>query len=136
MTKQFTKSIIVKGETPEIYALWADFENFPHFMENIKSVSRTGQGTSRWVMDGPLNTKLEWNAETTRLEENKRIAWRSHEDSQLQTSGQVTFTSLPQNQTEITVTFQYTPPMGAVGEAVARLFADPEGQLEIDLRYF
>lgn len=136
MPEQVSKSIIVKGETPKIYALWADFENFPHFMSNIKSVTRTGERTTHWEMKGPLNTSLEWDAETTRLEENKRIAWRSQEDSQIMTSGQVTFTSLPQNQTEVTVTLQYVPPMGALGEAVAKLFTNPEEQLSEDLRNF
>jgi uncharacterized membrane protein len=136
MTEQFTKSIVVNGQPSTLYALWANFENFPHFMKNIKSVTKTGERTSHWKMEGPLNTTLEWDAETTRLEENKRIAWRSLEDSQLKTSGQVTFTALPQNQTEITVTLQYMPPGGVLGEAVAKLFADPEGQLDEDLRNF
>lgn len=136
MAEQITQNIIVKGETPAIYKLWANFENFPHFMSNIKSITMTGDRTSHWVMEGPMNTTLEWDAETTRLEENKRIAWRSQEGSQLMTSGQVTFTSLPDNQTEITVTLQYVPPMGALGDAVAKMFADPQARLEEDLRKF
>jgi uncharacterized membrane protein len=48
----------------------------------------------------------------------------------------VTFTALPQNDTEITVTLQMVPPHGALGGLVARLFADPEGQLTRDLRQF
>jgi uncharacterized membrane protein len=136
MAEQFTKSIIVKGEVPALYALWADFESFPHFMTNLESVTKTGEGTSHWKMSGPLKTSLEWDAETTRLEENKRIAWRSQEASPFKTSGQVTFTALPQDETEITVTFQYVPPHGALGDIVARLFADPEAQLTSDLRKF
>ena len=136
MSEQFTKSIIVKGDIPRLYALWASFENFPHFMRNLTSVTETGEGTSHWKMVGPLNTTLEWDAETTRMEENKRIAWRSTEESPLRTSGQVTFTALPQNETEITVTLQFVPPHGALGEIVARLFADPEAQLTNDLRQF
>jgi uncharacterized membrane protein len=136
MTEPITKSIIVNGDVSKLYALWADFENFPHFMANIKSVTKTGTGKSHWEMVGPMNTTFEWDAETTRLEDNKRIAWRSIEDSQLKTSGQVTFTALPQNQTEITVTLHYVPPGGTLGDLAARLFADPEGQLTKDLRSF
>ena len=136
MSEQFTKSIIVKGDVPTLYALWANFENFPHFMTNLKSVTETGEGTSHWKMVGPVNTTLEWDAETTRMEEGQRIAWRSREDSPFKTSGQVTFTALPQNETEITVTLQVVPPHGALGEIVARLFADPGAQLTKDLRQF
>jgi uncharacterized membrane protein len=136
MTEQFTKSIIVKGDVSTLYGLWANFENFPHFMTNLKSVTQTGEGTTHWKMVGPMKTTLEWDAETTRMEEGKRIAWRSRENSPFKTSGQVTFTALPQNDTEITVTLQMVPPHGALGGLVARLFADPEGQLTRDLRQF
>lgn len=136
MANQFTKSIIVNGDVSTLYALWADFENFPDFMSHITSVEKTGEHMSHWQMKGPMNTTLEWDAKTTRLEKNKRIAWRSTEDSQMKTSGQVTFTALSQNQTEITVTLQYVPPGNTLGDIVARLFTDPEGQLTEDLRNF
>lgn len=136
MTDPITKNVIVNGDVSTLYNLWANFENFPHFMTYIKSVTKTGDRTSHWEMVGPMNTTFEWDAEITRLEENQRIAWRSTEDSQLKTSGQVTFTALPQNQTEITVTLHYVPPGGVIGDIAARLFSDPEGQLEEDLRNF
>jgi uncharacterized membrane protein len=137
MANQVTKSIIVSGTVDDIYNLWANFENFPYFMKDIKTVKKTGERTSHWTMEGPLHTTLEWNAETTRLEKNKRIAWSSKgDDGDVTTSGQVTFTGLPQNQTEVTVTLQYTPSKGMAGDTVAKLFADLEGRLEEDLRNF
>lgn len=136
MPDQTTKTIIVKGRVDDIYAIWANFENFPHFMKNIKSVKKTGDRTSHWVMEGPLGKTVEWDAETTRLDQNTRIAWNSRAGGDVTTSGQVTFKQLPENQTEVTVTLQYTPPAGALGEAVAKLFKDPEDQLEEDLKNF
>ncbi|MCK6626555.1 MAG: SRPBCC family protein [Anaerolineae bacterium] len=136
MTDRITKSIIVQGDVSDIYQLWANFENFPHFMENIESVTKTGSGLSHWVMKGPLGQKIEWDAETTRMEENKRIGWNSKDNSDLTTSGQVTFNPLPSNQVEVTITLQYQPPAGKLGEAVAHLFDNPERKLEEDLQRF
>ena len=34
-----------------------------------------------WVMKGPLGTDIEWDAETTRMDENERIAWNSKDNS-------------------------------------------------------
>jgi uncharacterized membrane protein len=136
MVNQTTQSIIVKGDVATIYEIWANFENFPHFMENIKSVTKTGERSSHWVMEGPLGFKVEWDAETTRLDKNDRIAWNSRDNGDITTSGQVTFKQLPQGETEVTVTLQYVPPLGIVGEAVARLFDDPEGKLAADLKRF
>ena len=130
-----TTNIIVKAPVSEVYAAWANFENFPNFMKNIKSVKKTGERTSHWVMTGPLGAKIEWDAETTRLEENKRIAWSSTQGD-IKTSGQVTFNALPNNDVEITVMLKYVPPAGLAGEIVAELFSDPESKLTEDLRNF
>jgi uncharacterized membrane protein len=136
MPEQTTRTIIVGGSVDDIYRLWANFENFPQFMKHIKSVTRTGERTSHWVAEGALGKKAEWDAETTRLEKNKRIAWNSKEGSSVKTSGQVTFNELPKGQTEVTVTMQYVAPAGKAGEAVAKLVSDLGGRLEEDLRNF
>jgi len=122
MPEQSTKSIIVGAGAAEVFAAWADFENFPRFMDHLKSVSRTGERTTRWVAHGPLGQDIEWEAETTRFEPDKRIAWRSTEESQIKTSGQVTFNELSPQQTEITVTLQYGGPavQGSRGDAGRR----------------
>lgn len=134
---QVTKSVTVKGDVSKIYNLWANFEHFPHFMKYIKSVTITGPCTSHWVMDGPVGMNVDWNAEMTRLEENKRIAWNSKDNKgMVTTSGQVTFNALPDNATEVTVTLQYVPPAGKVGEIVANWLSDPEKRLTEDLRNF
>lgn len=136
-----TRSIIVHASAEQAYEMWSNFENFPQFMEYLESVRltgndpRTGEQLSHWVMRGPLNTHVQWDARTTRMEPNKRIAWNSTEGD-IETSGQVTFNALPDEQTEITVTMLYVPPAGLAGQAVAQLFGDPEGKLEQGLRNF
>lgn len=136
MPDQVTKSIIVKADLSDVYTIWANFENFPHFMKYIKSVTRTGDRTSHWVMEGPLGKDIAWDAETTRLEENKRIGWNSRDGGDIKTSGQVTFNALPNGETEVTVVLQYVPPAGIVGKTVAKIFNDPEEQLTEDLKNF
>lgn len=139
MPDQITKSIIVKGDASDIFALWADFSNFPNFMKYIKSVIRTGDLTSRWQMEGPLGKDVEWEAEMTTFEPNKRIGWNTkgrNGDGDVTTSGQVTFAELPNNQTEVTVMMQYTPPAGVLGEVVAKIFSNPENRVMEDLQNF
>lgn len=129
------KNIIVKAPMQDIYQAWANFENFPHFMQHIRSVTKIDERRSHWVMDGPLHSRFEWDAETTRLEENKRIAWSST-GGDIKTSGQVTFNALPSNEVEVTVMLRYIPPAGIAGDLFATLFTDPEGKLAEDLRNF
>lgn len=136
MPNQTTQSIIVSAPLGQVYQIWANFENFPSFMEHVKSVTKIGDRLSHWVVDGPLGAKVEWDAETTTLEENTRVAWNSRAGSPVTTSGQVTFKELGTNQTEITVTLQYEPPAGVVGDVVAKLFSNPETMLADDLKRF
>jgi len=105
-------------------------------MHDIKSVTMLDARTSHWVMQGPLGADVEWDAETTRQEENQRLAWNSKDNSAVKTSGQVTFQALGVNETEITVTLRYDPPAGAAGQAVASLFANPEKRVREDLEQF
>lgn len=135
MNEEVTKSIIVKGDISEIYNLWADFENFPKFMKPIKSIKKTGDRTSHWVVEVD-GQNIEWDAETTTLEKDKRIAWNSTEGD-VKTSGQVTFTKLPRQETQVTVTLKYVLHNGgARKQAIARLIHDPEDQLQASLRRF
>ncbi len=138
MTEQVTRTIIVKADTKKAFQAWANFENFPRFMEHVKSVRMTGPKTSHWEVEGPLGKTVEWNAETTTIDDNKRIGWstKDNEGSDVTTSGQVTFNSLPHGETEVTVTLQYKPQAGAAGNLVAKLLANPEKQLEEDLQNF
>jgi uncharacterized membrane protein len=130
------KTIIVHAPVSEVYQFWTQFDRFPEFMSNLKEVTKTGANTSHWVASGPLGTSVEWDAETTMLEPNKRIAWNSRDNGDITTSGQVTFTELGNDQTEIHVVLKYDPPAGVVGDIVAKIFSDPQRQLDQDLERF
>jgi uncharacterized membrane protein len=138
MTEQVTRTIIVKADAEKAFQAWSNFENFPRFMEHVKSVRMTGPKTSHWEVEGPLGKTIEWNAETTTLDTNKRIGWstKDNQDSDVTTSGQVSFNSLPHGETEVTVILQYKPQAGVAGNLVAKLLSNPEKQLEEDLQNF
>jgi uncharacterized membrane protein len=136
MAEQATKSIIVGAGVGEVFEAWSNFENFPHFMKNIKSVEKRPDGSTHWVMHGPLGKNVEWDAETTMFEPNKRIAWHSREGSTIKTSGQVTFVELGTGQTQVNLTIQWVVPATKGGETLAGLIADPEKRVEQDLYNF
>ena len=130
-----TKSIIVNAPVEQVFSFWRNFENFPRFMENIESIQVTGENMTHWKSRGPLGTSVEWDAKTTSVQENKKIAWQSTEGT-IETHGAVTFEEAGPGQTKVTVGLEYQPPAGVLGEAVAKMFSDPEDQLEEDLGRF
>ena len=104
-------------------------------MENIVSVERYDDTTSHWVVKGPLDREIEWVAETTLLEPNQRIAWKAAGDT-VKTSGQATFTALPNDATQITLTVHYVPTGGIAGKLTARVFGNVEERIVADLGNF
>lgn len=134
MANHTTRTVLVKGDAADVYAAWADLERFPTFLKHVKSVTRTGENTSHWVAQGPMGIDVEWDAETTRMEPGKRIAWHSTHGSDVRTSGQVTFNQLPNDLTEVTVTFQHATDSlkGMAGQLLLGL----DGILEEALRQF
>lgn len=129
------KTIVVNAPLSQVFTYWKNFENFPRFMENIESIQAIGPDETRWTAKGPLGTAVEWDAKTTHVEQDKKIAWEST-GGQIETHGAVTFKELDDSRTEVTVGLEYSPVGGALGEAVAKLFSDPEGKLEEDLDRF
>ncbi len=131
------KTIIVDAPAADVYGRWLQFDRFPDFMDNVKSVSKMGSDRiSHWVVKGPLGTSVEFDSELTTDEPGKRIAWNSRDNGDITTSGQVSFNELGNNQTEIYVILKYEPPAGVAGDIVAKLFSDPQRQLEEDLERF
>jgi len=133
------RTAITVNQSPEkVYAQWRDFERLPTFMYHLESVQTTGDGRSHWVAKGPVGTTVEWDAEITEDVPGKSIAWRSLDGASVENSGSVRFLPAPGGRgTEVYVQLQYSPPAGAVGKVVAKLFGEePNQQLSDDLRRF
>lgn len=135
MTVQLTESVIIKGNPDEIFNLWSDLEMLPSIIDDIKEVRQLDEMVSHWVVKGPLGKELQWTAEITRFDVDRRIAWRTIEGD-IKTSGQVTFKDLPDEETEVTVTMQYVPPAGKLGDMVSKLLENPRDKVNEGLRDF
>jgi uncharacterized membrane protein len=132
------KSVFINRSPEELYQFWRDFQNLPRFMMHLENVVVTGDRTSHWVATAPAGMNVEWEAEITEDRPNELIAWRSLEGADVDNSGWVRFERAPGNRgTVITVQIEYTPPAGAIGAGVAKLFfEEPQQQLDDDLRRF
>lgn len=134
------KSIRVNAPPETVYRFWRNFENFPQFMEHVESVQPVGGNDrlSHWKIKGPFGKSVEFDAELTSDEPGRQIGWNSRggERDSMETSGVVTFTEVG-GATEVHVLMQwFDPPGGAAGEAISRMFQNPEKMLEEDLQRF
>lgn len=125
------KSINIDAAVEEVYRFWSDFTNFPRFMTVVREVTLKGDGRSHWVIEGPAGVPVGWDAITTRAYPNELLAWKSLPGSTIQNAGRVQFHPNEKGGTRIDIDFSYSPPMGALGHALASLLkSSPKSKLE------
>lgn len=129
------KSITI-NQTPErLYKFWRNLENLPRFVANLDSVTALDEQRSHWVMTGPANSRIEWDAEIFNEKENELISWRSLSGSDITNAGTVRFIPADGRGTRVEVTVNYNPPGGKPGMLLAKLLGEEPGQLvELNLR--
>jgi uncharacterized membrane protein len=128
----------INASPDTVYAAWRDVTRLPQFMDHLEAVTGTDDRRSHWVAKAPAGTKVEWDAEITEDVPGERIAWRSLAGASVENSGVVEFVAGPGGRgTEVHVAVEYSPPGGALGSAVAKLFGEePSQQVSDDLRRF
>lgn len=87
--QRFEGSVEIDAELERAYALWADCENFHHFMSGVLAVHESGPNRLRWRAER-WGEMCEWEAEITEQVRDSHISWRVLPDGQVR--GTVTFT--------------------------------------------
>lgn len=70
------QSIEVYGSLRAVYSQWTQFETYRSFMDGVRSVTRTGDGVTHWVLDLD-GQKREFDAIVSEDEANHRVTWAS-----------------------------------------------------------
>jgi uncharacterized membrane protein len=132
------KAITVLAPVERVFAFFTQWENWPRWMSHVREVRTTGEigddMRTHWVVDGPAGTTVRWDAVTTDLVPNERIAWKSVEGAVIEHAGVIRFAPTADGATTIDIKMSYNPPAGAVGHAVATILGrDPKHQMDDDL---
>lgn len=123
----------------DLYAYWRDFQHLPGFMENVLEIRPlAGKDRSNWRIRAPAGHIVDVVTEVAEDRAGEVIAWRSVEDSEIETEGRVTFTDAPGARgTRVSLIIGYKPPAGAMGKIFAKAFRrEPQIQARHDLKRF
>lgn len=123
----------VNVPSDQAYAWWRGLTNLPQIMPDVESVETLGEMT-HWKVHGPLGKTVEWDAKIVEDLPGQKIAWAST-DGDVANSGAVRFDDHGDS-TGVEVSLAYDPPAGILGDAVAKLFADPQDKVEKALAAF
>ncbi len=129
----------VKAPADQCYAWWRGLTNLPQIMPDVESVQPKDGSTAvtHWKVHGPLGKTIEWDATIVEDVPGEKIAWATEDSSGLdvKNAGAVRFDDHGAT-TGVEVSLQYDPPAGILGEAVAKIFADPQSKVEKALEAF
>jgi uncharacterized membrane protein len=123
------ESIEIDVPVRTAYDQWTQFEDYPRFMEGVKSVQQLDDTHLHWkaVIAGQ---QKDWDAEITEQHPDERVAWRS--TSGAQNAGVVTFHRLSEDTTRVMLQMDVDPEgmAEAVGTALGVLQRQVKGDLE------
>lgn len=133
-----SRTVTVNRPAQELYDFWRNFTNLPRFMDNIRSVEKLDDKRSRWVIEAPAGTSIEFVSIITEDEPGRLIAWKSEEDATVRNAGRVEFIeAAPGRGTMVRATISYDPPAGTAGRLIAKILQrEPNVQARRDLRRF
>ena len=136
--RRVIKCVTINRSSEDLFRFWRRLENLPFFARHLISVKETSPTESHWVAKSPAGTTAEWDAVIVKEMPNEYLAWESCPGSEIDNAGSVRFRPAPANQgTEVMVTLEYIPPVGALGALIARLYGEePDIQVEEDLARF
>lgn len=133
--ERIEKDIEVNAPVGVVFGLYSDFEKFPEWMKSLKEVRRVDDRYTKWTANAPLMS-VEWEAETTAFEPERRIAWKTVRGD-VEMEGDVTFEETESGVTRMHISLGYEPPAGRLGSLVAHLLgSDPEQQIDEELKRF
>jgi uncharacterized membrane protein len=126
------EEVEVDAPVDVVYAQWTQFEEFPHFMRNVKEVRQLDDAHLVWTAE-IANRAHTWESKIVDQEPNRRVSWRSTDG--LHNAGTVTFE--PANsgsRTVVHVVMEYEPE--GITEKIGSALSVDEGVVKADLGRF
>jgi len=123
------QTIDVRVPVRTAYNQWTQFEEFPRFMEGVKSVTQVDDTHLRWRAE-VAGREETWDAEITEQHPDERVAW--HSTSGADNAGVVTFHRIDGDTTRVTLQLDVAPDgvVESAGTALGFLDRRVKGDLE------
>jgi uncharacterized membrane protein len=125
------KRILVNVPVSTAYNQWTQFEDFPHFMGGVKSVTQLSDDRLEWVAE-IAGVKRKWEAKILEQIPDRKVAWAATEGAT--NAGSVEFEDVGGGQTSVKLFIDYEPE--GIVEKVGDKLNVVERQAESDLQKF
>ena len=122
------QSVEVNVPVRTAYNQWTQFEEFPRFMQGVKSVRQRDDTHLHWIAEIG-GVEREWDAEISEQKPDERVAW--HATTGAQNAGVVTFHRLDDSRTKVMLQVEFDPEgfVEKAGDALGIVRARTKGDL-------
>ncbi|MHA7209392.1 SRPBCC family protein [Arthrobacter sp. MDT1-65] len=131
MSTKVEKRILVNVPVSIAYNQWTQFEEFPHFMGGVKSVTQLDDERLNWVVEIG-GVRRQWDATILEQIPDTKVSWAATEGAT--NAGSVSFEDVGGGQTQVHLVLEYEPE-GLV-EKIGDKLNVVENQAEGDLTRF
>ena len=100
------ESVDVEVPVRTAYNQWTQFEEFPRFMEGVRSVTQLDDTHLHWSAE-IAGVEREWDAEITEQHPDERVSWRATTGAE--NAGVVTFHRLSDATTRVMLQLEFEP---------------------------
>ncbi|GAA2891295.1 SRPBCC family protein [Microbacterium esteraromaticum] len=104
---QIIETVDVNVPVSVAYNQWTQFESFPHFLDEVVSITQIDDTHNHWVVKVG-GAEREFDAEITEQHPDERVAWRSI-GGETEHAGVVTFHKLDETTTRVTAQIDWDP---------------------------
>lgn len=123
----FQRTVTIHAPVERVWEFMTDYERMAEFIPGVTAVERTGDNRIRWMMTLPGGMEMRFEEELIESTEHERLEWCSLPGAPVAYHGRIRLERDGEQATRLHVTFDYSPPGGALAGMLARLFgADPE----------
>lgn len=117
-TPAVSRSITIGKPADELYEAWRDPDQFSAVMGHFAEVTTRDEDRLHWTVHGPFGRDISWETRIVEADPGEHLRWETPADATVPNEGSVRFRPAPGDRgTEVTLTIDFDPPGGALGNA-------------------
>jgi uncharacterized membrane protein len=134
--ERFENTCDILAPVETCYTHWIQFEQFPQFMGQVKSVTRLEGNQWRWIVHEPFGPDIACDTEVRTDDTTYAISWQTLPNAPLAMKGSVRFDVISAERTRLHCSIDYQVPDAALQDALVEMNNLTRQMVDRDLKSF